>query len=79
VSALKLFEKTNTKGSYVLAAWHHPKAITWKWALYWQWSWRLHFHHWNGGNGYGHAYLSIPLVGWFSFNWQPVYWWKETP
>ncbi len=74
-NALKLFEKTNTKGTYVLAAWHHPNAITWKWALYWQWSLKAVLKFWTNKNGNGHAYLSIPFIGWFSLSWQPVYWW----
>lgn len=29
-----LFERTNSKTLFIIAAYHHPKSITWRWALY---------------------------------------------
>lgn len=77
MSALKLFRKTNTKGAYMLAAWHPSAAINWKWQVWWQWSWRPFFHYWNGKNGHGHVDASIPLVGRFWLSWQTMYWWDK--
>ena len=64
---------------YVLASWHHPASITWRWALYW-WpprrSW-FGFSHQRHNCG-GHTSLTLPLAGTLSFAWQQAMWRKAT-
>lgn len=60
--------------SAVIASYHRPDSITWRWALYWQrWkfhSWKL-FQLWRSTNGNGYGWFSIPFVGTFSLSAQP--------
>jgi len=61
----------SSKTNAVLAGYHHPDSITWRWALYWRkndWShvsWRLHRH------SYGSFTLNLSVLGAFTFAWQP--------
>ena len=56
----------SSKTSAVLAAYHHPNSITWRWALYWNKHYRLTFKilSWcRYPDGHGSATLTLPFIG----------------
>lgn len=60
--------------SAVLASYHHPASITWRWALYWNRPSRgFAARRWVGPNGHGFISISSPLSGLY-FSWQPHCW-----
>lgn len=64
---------------YVLASWHHPASITWRWALYWHPPRRStrFARMWVRHNCGGHATLTMPLIGSLAVSWQDAMWRKE--
>lgn len=65
-----------SKTSAVIAGFHHPKSITWRWAIYWIKPKKLFvfpsFRIWNKCTG--SAEITLPLIGGLSFNWQQNMW-----
>ncbi len=35
IGGLQLFGRTNSPGLIVIASWHSPHSMTWRWVLYW--------------------------------------------
>ena len=64
---------TSSKTSALLASYHHPRSITWRWALYWcrsdplerkRFSWSRHL------GDYGWFSFSLPFFGGLSLQYQ---------
>lgn len=60
-----------SRNSAIIASYHHPESITWRWALYWSRdtsgrAWARIFRH-----EYGYVQFSLPLVGGLRLSWQP--------
>ena len=81
---LTFFKKT-FQGWWVVAAYHHPDSITWRWSLsfdgrYPKKGWPKigpGFYmgkEWRAPNGNFSAWLRIPFIGSFSFNTQDHLW-----
>lgn len=51
--------------SAVLASYHHPRSITWRWALYWHKAGKpiLKIITWNRLPSYGSYTVTLPFVG----------------
>ena len=61
----------------LVAAYHHPRSLTWRWGLYWlaPSGWfvqRPHSH-----NGYGGMMVGVPIFGGLMVQWQPSVWEPE--
>lgn len=60
-----------TKRIACIASYHHPKSVTWRWALFWNKPKgvipKLSFKN----SRYGYFGLSIPIFGGLVVNWQP--------
>lgn len=67
---------TTSKKSAVIAAYHHPESITWRWALDWIRPEKLfvmpRFRIWNKHTG--SASVTLPIIGGFEFRWQQHMW-----
>ena len=65
-----------SKTSAVLASYHHPESITWRWALDWVRPTKLlvlpRVQHWkpNPQATMGSFSILLPLIGAFAFRWQ---------
>lgn len=76
--AFSCFERRNCNGtpirSWVIAAWHWPWSITWRWVLDWTpWSDTSDPRpvRWNiNKNGGGFIILGLPVLGSLYFAWQ---------
>lgn len=68
MKGLRLFKWMNGKkgGDLMIASWHHPKSITWRWSIVFSNAdFRVKPQLWNGTNGSGfYIYL------WFRVSWQ---------
>lgn len=67
----------SSHSSVMLAAFHHPVSITWRWAIYWNVPWKLKaqrfsFKRW--ASDYGWFEIQAPFLGSIRFNWQPHVW-----
>lgn len=74
---LSLIQRGRSNGTparhWVVAAWHWPWSLTWRWLLWW-------FPHgsttrpsplgWNFGKRGGHLDIGLPIVGHLYFAWQ---------
>lgn len=74
VGALTLFAPTHANHKpvpgRVLAAWHSPKSITWRWGFNWTPGWRggpLGLHWWGRWGNRWEVLLRLPLLGVLSF------------
>jgi hypothetical protein len=56
--------------SVLLAAWHSPRSVTWRWTLSWH-SYRARGYRHNCG---GSCAVPIPLAGSLCFAWQRPIW-----
>lgn len=81
IGALRLFSRVHCNGKatgdWMVAGWHWPSSITWRWSLKWSKSRpikKLHFHRYN--NGGGSAWVRLPLVGQLHLSWQTNMWRK---
>ena len=80
IYAVHLFEKTNCRGSYVVAAYHHPDSITWRWSIWYSLPRKLFVLpklQYDSTNGYGYLSLNVPIFGSISLNTQPSMWRDE--
>lgn len=65
-----------SKTSAILAGFHHPDSITWRWALYWEKpalkTWRPSVYRWKPRPTaeYGSAGIYLPLLGGLTLSWQ---------
>lgn len=83
IKGLTLFERMHANGtpinSFVIASWHNPKSITWRWSICY--SMRkagqtgAYFMRVYKGQGFNfHAGINLPLVGSMSVQTQPSMW-----
>jgi hypothetical protein len=69
---------STTKTSAIIAGYHPPQSITWRWALYWNRPQKLfQFSASKRSRRYGYFGITLPLIGGFKLNWQP-YMWRKT-
>ena len=65
---------TTSKTSAILAGYHPPRSITWRWALDWNKPRKTiipFVRKWGALSGYGSLSVGFPLVGGITFRWQP--------
>lgn len=83
---VRFFERTNSPESFVLASYHHPDSITWRWSVWYskprraEWCWpkigpgyKMGTNYW-ASNGYFSGWIRLPYVGGVSLNTQPAMW-----
>lgn len=79
------FRRTNCEGSYVLAAFHHPDSITWRWCVWYDKprSFKIALGpnynlgtSWRSPNGDFGGWLTLGPLGQFSFSTQQPMWRK---
>ena len=89
ISGLSFFERTNCKDWFVIASYHHPDSITWRWSLsyylptkktYWRWP-KIKPGYFCGQkyrspNGNFSGGINIPLIGSFWVSTQEHMWRK---
>lgn len=68
----------STRTTAVLASYHHPASITWRWSLSWSrprvwFRWPAYSFH-RTPNGYNSYSVGLPLVGGFMLSTQPHMW-----
>lgn len=69
---------TTSKTSAILAGYHPPRSITWRWAFYWVRTRRLFQLGFSARwSMYGYVGILLPLIGGFDFRWQPYMWRKN--
>ena len=79
---LSIMHRTNVRGHWTLAAFHHPESITWSWALAWSFFradearvWPLFARFRLGQQKW---MIRLPFVGYLSWASQEVMWRKGT-
>lgn len=64
---------TSSKTSAMLASYHHPGSITWRWAIYWSKPHRITWRvvSWFRCSGYNRYGLTLPFIGALTLQTQP--------
>jgi hypothetical protein len=78
IGGLSIFTKTSQKHRYVIASWHSPHSLTWRWSLSFAWVpsgeagvWHIHKH--NDGVA---VILALQWLR-FDFNTQKPMWYRD--
>jgi hypothetical protein len=72
IRGLTLFGRTNESNRWIIAAWHNPRSITWRWLLSFGWAptqRQFNFHRFKINTGLSFD-IHVPFVGWFAFRTQ---------
>lgn len=82
MNGFKLFSRTNVKGSWIVASWHSPHSMTWRWLLSFSLfrgdegrAWPIWMPHrtniglqWN---------VRVPFIGLLAFHQQRPMWYRD--
>jgi len=63
----------SSKTSACIASYHHPKSITWRWALYWERRKPFGFFKWSFRE-WGSIGFVFPVIGGLTLRWQETLW-----
>lgn len=75
---LTLFSKTSDKNRWIIASWHNPHSLTWRWSLSFAWvpSGQAGMFHVNKHNSGRTVILALKWLR-FDFNTQQPMWYRE--
>jgi hypothetical protein len=84
MTGFQMFSRCNTKWSFIIASWHSPHSMTWRWCFYWhrlregerRFSWKP--LHWGPSNGNGiEISFLVPWTCLLRFVTQPPMWYRD--